>query len=122
MKIRLVGAELFHADRRTDVQTDTTKLTVAFRNFANAPKDAGNHRSRNVTHNSWSIVCTSKFDKATFNCIQVCDTFQHRIWSVTKSSAGRHCIVSGQCVAAVNEVFQRSHLSRPGIPRPLTCH
>jgi hypothetical protein len=34
MKIRPVGAELFHADRRTD----TTKLIVAFRNFANAPK------------------------------------------------------------------------------------
>ena len=33
MKIRLVGAELFHADGRTDM----TKLTVAFRNFANAP-------------------------------------------------------------------------------------
>jgi len=31
MKIRLVGAELFHADRRTE-------LIAAFRNFANAPK------------------------------------------------------------------------------------
>jgi len=30
MKIRVVGAELFRADRRTDV----TKLRVAFRNFA----------------------------------------------------------------------------------------
>jgi hypothetical protein len=29
-----VGAELFHADGRTDM----TKLTVAFRSFANAPK------------------------------------------------------------------------------------
>jgi hypothetical protein len=36
MKIRLVGAELFHADRRTD--RDMTKLIAAFRNFANAPK------------------------------------------------------------------------------------
>jgi hypothetical protein len=34
MKIRPVGAELFHADRETDM----TKLIVAFRNFANAPK------------------------------------------------------------------------------------
>jgi hypothetical protein len=34
IKNRPVGAELFHADRRTD----TTKLTVAFRNFAKAPK------------------------------------------------------------------------------------
>jgi len=31
MKIRSVGAELFHAGGRTD----TTKLKVAFRNFAN---------------------------------------------------------------------------------------
>jgi hypothetical protein len=35
MKIK-VGAELFHADR----QTDMTKLTVALRNFANAPRNA----------------------------------------------------------------------------------
>jgi len=33
-EILSVGAELFHADRRTDM----TKLTVAFQNFANAPK------------------------------------------------------------------------------------
>jgi len=33
MKIRPVRAELFHADRRTDM-----KLIDAFRNFANAPK------------------------------------------------------------------------------------
>jgi hypothetical protein len=34
MKIRPVGAELFHAGRRTDM----TKLIVAFRYFAKAPK------------------------------------------------------------------------------------
>ena len=34
IKIRPVGAELFHADG----QTDMTKLTVAFGNFANASK------------------------------------------------------------------------------------
>ena len=32
--MRPVGAELFHADR----QTDMTKLIVAFRNFPNVPK------------------------------------------------------------------------------------
>ena len=37
MKIRSVGAELFHADGRTDRQTDMTQPVVAFRNFANAP-------------------------------------------------------------------------------------
>ena len=35
IKIRPVGAELFHVDG----QTDMTKLIVAFRNFANAPKN-----------------------------------------------------------------------------------
>jgi len=34
MKIRPVEAELFHSDKRTDM----TKLIVAFRSFANAPK------------------------------------------------------------------------------------
>jgi hypothetical protein len=34
-----VGAEFFHADRRTD--THVTKLTVAFRNFVNATKNGG---------------------------------------------------------------------------------
>jgi hypothetical protein len=34
IKIRPEGAELFHENGRTDV----TKLTVAFRNFAKAPK------------------------------------------------------------------------------------
>jgi len=38
MKIRPTGDELFHADRQTDRQTDVTKLTAAFRDFANAPK------------------------------------------------------------------------------------
>jgi len=35
MKIRPVGAELFHAEGRTDM----TKLIVAFRNFANVSKN-----------------------------------------------------------------------------------
>jgi hypothetical protein len=38
MKIHPMGTELFHVDRRTNL----TKLIVAFRNFANAPK----HRMR----------------------------------------------------------------------------
>jgi hypothetical protein len=43
MKVRPLGAELFHADG----QTDMTKLTVASRNFANCPKehsDISSHR------------------------------------------------------------------------------
>jgi len=42
MKFSPVRAELFNADGRTDgrrgTRTDITKLIVAFRNFANAPK------------------------------------------------------------------------------------
>jgi len=41
MKIRPVGAELFH----TDGLTDMTKLIVAFRNFENAPKSSGLYRT-----------------------------------------------------------------------------
>jgi len=41
IKILPVGAEMFHADRRTkewtDGQTDMTKLMVAFDKFVNAP-------------------------------------------------------------------------------------
>jgi len=36
MHILPVGAEVFHADRQTDI----VMLIVAFRNFANAPKNA----------------------------------------------------------------------------------
>jgi len=39
MKILPVGVELFHADIRTDEQTDMTKLIVPCRNFTNAPKN-----------------------------------------------------------------------------------
>ena len=41
MKIRSVGAELFHAEtgRQTDRQADMIKLIVVFRYFADAPKN-----------------------------------------------------------------------------------
>ena len=45
MKIHLVGAELFHADGRTDKK----KLTVAFRNFANAPKKYLQNKHKELT-------------------------------------------------------------------------
>ena len=35
-----MGAELFHAEIRTEGQTDMTKLIVAFPNFANATKNS----------------------------------------------------------------------------------
>ena len=39
MKILPLGAKLFYADGLVDDPTHTTKLTVVFRNFANAPQD-----------------------------------------------------------------------------------
>jgi hypothetical protein len=39
MKIRVVRAELFHAGGQTGRQTDMTKVIVAFRNFANEPRN-----------------------------------------------------------------------------------
>ena len=44
MKIRLGGVELFHADWRTDM----TKLIVAFRSFANAPKNVGRRKETEI--------------------------------------------------------------------------
>jgi len=38
MEIRPVGAESFHTEGLTEGHTDVTEVTVAFRNFANAPK------------------------------------------------------------------------------------
>jgi hypothetical protein len=40
MKIRTLGAELFHVNGRTDGRTGKTNLTVDYRKFANAPKNA----------------------------------------------------------------------------------
>ena len=54
-KIRPVGAELFHADGRTDM----TKLIAAFRNFANAPK---NEKERESMHTDrCGNVCGQKY-------------------------------------------------------------
>jgi hypothetical protein len=38
-----MGAESFHEDRKTDAQTDMTKLIADFRDFANAPQNKYNH-------------------------------------------------------------------------------
>jgi hypothetical protein len=55
MKIRPMGAELFHAERRMDGRrggkTDMTERMVAFRNFSYAPKsDAFGHRNLMQRH------------------------------------------------------------------------
>ena len=50
-----MGTELFHAEGRTDRRTDMTKLIVAFRNFASAPK---------TDTSSMSLVLTRSFTRA----------------------------------------------------------
>ena len=44
MKIHPVGAELFHADGRTDRRRDMTTIIVAFRNFSNVTKNEENRQ------------------------------------------------------------------------------
>ena len=56
IKILSVGAELFHADRRTSM----TKLTVAFRNFVNAP-NRRELRGKNWRFCSWSAITDTFF-------------------------------------------------------------
>jgi hypothetical protein len=58
MKIRPVGDELFHADRRMDI----TKQIVALRNLANSPK-----------HSVMLSLCLSVRDLA--SATNVCRTF-----------------------------------------------
>ena len=64
MKIRPVGTEFFHADRRsyreTDRRTDMTKLIVIFRNFANAPKNC--HLSDRITQTNGLLEITATTD------------------------------------------------------------
>ena len=59
MKIRPVGAELFHVDRQTDRrtngQTEKTKSVVVFRNFPNV--------SKNIIFISLVRVCFIKLQK-----------------------------------------------------------
>jgi len=59
MKIRLVVAELYHADRRTDI----TKLIVTLRNFANAPeKTVILYSSQNVVKSAFRCYISFKND------------------------------------------------------------
>jgi hypothetical protein len=45
MTIRPLGAEFFHAGGRTVDRRSDIKLTVAFRNFANVPKNKSCRRA-----------------------------------------------------------------------------
>jgi len=60
MKIRQVGAELFHADGRKDRRTGMTKPIIALRNFANAPNNCSkdtNYRMILALRRLMSYIC-----------------------------------------------------------------
>jgi hypothetical protein len=50
MKIRLVFAELFHAEEQKDRLTDMMNLIVGFLNFANVPKNDSKKERKKRTH------------------------------------------------------------------------
>ena len=52
MKIGPLGAEFFHEDG----QTDLTKLTVAFRNFAKVPKNERNPQIGSAIYPIWDVM------------------------------------------------------------------
>jgi hypothetical protein len=54
MKIRTVGADLFHVDGHTNRQTVRMKPRVAFRNFTKAPKK--NFIFTNNINNIWDLI------------------------------------------------------------------
>ena len=79
MKIRPVGDELFHADRRTDM----TKLIVAFRNFASAPKkETKTVEDQKYANNDWRQSVTPqpirRINKNSYTTL----TFRHRASSI----------------------------------------
>ena len=55
MEICLVGAEWLHAAGRTDGLMGMTKLIVAFRNFANEPKNLSLYFAKSLA-SGWPVV------------------------------------------------------------------
>jgi hypothetical protein len=93
-KILLVGAQFFHAGSWTDRQTDMTELIVAFRNFANAPKNS-TFFPRNIFLSSfiklqlfpytiltdWFLVAFTKFRELRRVCLSVCPSVRMELGS-----------------------------------------
>jgi hypothetical protein len=55
-RIRRMGADLFNVDRQSDRRTDMMKLTVAFRNFANAANNRSADQGNRAFCNLYSQV------------------------------------------------------------------
>jgi hypothetical protein len=60
-KLRPLGEQMLHADRRTVGQTDMSKLIVAFRNFTNAPRTEEGRPSREPV-SSFLYLCRDTVD------------------------------------------------------------
>jgi hypothetical protein len=93
IKIRQVGAELFHADG----QMDMTKLTVAFRNFANAPKNCINLRCT-LTSQFLHKICYYLLLKVVkmyyYNYYIICNRNTQRVCRQVSSAYGFHNMLS----------------------------
>jgi len=78
MKIRPVGAELFHVDGRTDI----TKLIVSFRHFANAPKKGKCRLKINLLPLSVCVSLCSLFRLVNFlsNFTKLCQCYVIRAY------------------------------------------
>jgi hypothetical protein len=72
MKIRLVVVELSLADGRTNARTDVTKPKVAFRNFANAPK---NEKSV-FDFKKWAFWTEDNTNNRKFGDIRLCKLYK----------------------------------------------
>ena len=78
MKFRPVVIELFDTDGRTDRQTHMTKLIVAFRNFADAPKKSicfQEHKNRVQQPLSQSVVILLRNVCYSANAYDSCNQF-----------------------------------------------
>ena len=71
MKIRLIGAEILHANRRTDM----SKVIAAFGNIANAPKNV--HIQQSITSIQQSIPLYKTLGSTLYN--NQCHSIQHSI-------------------------------------------
>ena len=88
IKIRTVGAEVFHVYGRTEGQTDMTKLVVVLCNFANAPKKPNpfllqwiwSAWSRPVRRDNWILHAVGKSDY--FFVVVVCNIFTRWVQEV----------------------------------------
>ena len=95
MKIRPVGAEVFHADGRTDM----AKIIVTFRHFANPSKDRGTIDSPSASVLTWKYEWT--VTDHTVCCIQ----YQ---WTVTDHTV---CCIQYQWTVTDHTVYSISYIT-----------